>query len=322
MNNYSFLEKILHRLVLSSKSIKNYTYELELALFKKHLINHEDNHVFVAGLARSGTTILMNMIFKSKQFASLTYEDMPFLMAPNFWNKIQPNSKHESLKERAHNDGILISTNSPEAFEEVFWRSFKADISEKQFKEYIHLILNKNKKHRYVSKNNQNVKRLKIIRKIFPNSLVLIPFRSPLQQSNSLIKQHKKFIEMQQEDGFVKDYMNWIFHTEFGLTYKPIISDSLEYKDTHSINHWLEQWLKVYSKLYEELSEDENIIFICYEELCLNKKYWEKIKEKLKISHLYEAEFSISNSKVEYEFDNELKDSCDRFYEELLHKVV
>ena len=37
-------------------------------------------HVFITGLARSGTTILLNALYKSNIFASLTYSDMPFVL--------------------------------------------------------------------------------------------------------------------------------------------------------------------------------------------------------------------------------------------------
>ena len=39
-------------------------------------------------MARSGSTILLNSIYKTDIFASLTYADMPFVLAPNLWSKI------------------------------------------------------------------------------------------------------------------------------------------------------------------------------------------------------------------------------------------
>ena len=44
------------------------------------------------------------------------------LSAPNLWSKISFRNKDLELKERAHN-GIKVSTESPEAFEEVFWKT-------------------------------------------------------------------------------------------------------------------------------------------------------------------------------------------------------
>lgn len=44
--------------------------------------------IFICGLARAGTTILMRSIYETNEFASLTYEDMPLVIAPNIWAKI------------------------------------------------------------------------------------------------------------------------------------------------------------------------------------------------------------------------------------------
>ena len=49
--------------------------------------NNSDDHVFVSGLARSGTTALLNALYQSGTFASLSYDDMPFILAPNFGQK-------------------------------------------------------------------------------------------------------------------------------------------------------------------------------------------------------------------------------------------
>ena len=177
-------------------------FDVEQSIFFKKDDNFDDDHVFVTGLARSGTTILLNAIYQSNQFASLTYDDMPFILAPNFWAKISPRKIHGELQERAHSDGIRVSTNSPEAFEEVFWKTFVDDlkIREEFFIKFISLILKKNNKTHYLSKNNQNIRRLVLISEIFPRSKILIPFRDPLQQALSLFSQHMKFVKAQNED--------------------------------------------------------------------------------------------------------------------------
>ena len=93
MNNYSVLQRFLHRSVLSSQFMREIMFDVEQSIFLKKDDNFDDNHVFVAGLARSGTTMLLNAIYQSNQFASLTYDDMPFILAPNFWAKISPRQK-------------------------------------------------------------------------------------------------------------------------------------------------------------------------------------------------------------------------------------
>ncbi len=84
---------------------------------------------------------------------------------------------------------------------------------EEFFIKFISLILKKNNKTRYLSKNNQNIRRLNLISEIFPCSKILIPFRDPLQQALSLFSQHMKFGKEQNEDTFVRDYMKWIGHS-------------------------------------------------------------------------------------------------------------
>ena len=136
---------------------------------------HSDDHIFVSGLARSGTTILLNALFKSKKFSSLSYKDMPFVLAPNFWSKFSLSNNDSAMVERAHGDGIKVSTESPEAFEEVFWKTFsdRNNESKKKYKDYVQLINQRYNQERYLSKNNQNIRRLELISKIFPHSKIL-----------------------------------------------------------------------------------------------------------------------------------------------------
>ena len=91
MNNYSWLQQKLHQFALSSKFMREVMFDVESSTISTNQTN--DNHVFVAGLARSGTTILLNAIYKSNEFASLSYKDMPFVLAPNLWSKLSFNKK-------------------------------------------------------------------------------------------------------------------------------------------------------------------------------------------------------------------------------------
>ena len=99
MNNYSTLQRFLHRSMLSSQFMREVMFDVEQSVFLKKEDSFDDNHVFVAGLARSGTTMLLNAIYQSDQFASLTYDDMPFILAPNFWAKISPTKVHGEPQE-------------------------------------------------------------------------------------------------------------------------------------------------------------------------------------------------------------------------------
>ena len=207
----------------------------------------------MSGLPRSGTTLLMRSLYETNQFASLTYEDMPFILSPNLWSKITGRKiKSYTSKERAHGDNIQININSPEAFDEIFWRvklknkyiltnklilhEADDDIIE-DFRNFVSLLLYKYKKKLYLSKNNNNLLRLGSIIKSFPNCLILIPFRDPVQQANSLLIQHKNFTQMQNQNKFVKNYMSYLVHYEFGANHRQyeFIKNSKPESDNNSL---------------------------------------------------------------------------------------
>lgn len=310
MNNYSWLQQKLHQFALSSQFMKEATFDFEISTTSINQYN--ENHVFISGLARSGTTILLNALYKSKEFASLSYGDMPFVLAPNLWSKLSFNKKDSDLIERAHGDGIKVSSESPEAFEEVFWMTFdenNKDTKEK-FKNYVQLINHRYQKKRYLSKNNQNIRRLELISNTFPDSKILIPFRDPTQHAYSLFSQHQRFIEYSKKDKFISNYMKWIGHAEFGPNYIPIHKSNLNFKNDLNINHWLEQWYLTYQNCYETLKNEENIYFICYEQLCSSKEYWLDILQILGIKEIYDFKFKESYKDISLEIDNKLSNKA------------
>jgi hypothetical protein len=279
------------------------------------------DHVFITGLARSGTTILLNALYKSNIFASLSYADMPFVLAPNLWSKISFNKRDLELKERAHGDGIKVSTESPEAFEEVFWKTFAEDDDEleEKFRVYVANIVRKYKKERYLSKNNQNIKRVELISEIFTNSKILIPFREPIQHAYSLLNQHKKFIKDAKKDKFISKYMKWIGHTEFGPNYIPIYNQNLNFQNDLEINHWIEQWYLTYSNAFQSLKNKNNFYFISYEKLCLKRDYWLQIQKLVNLNKPYEFEFRESKKDIPCNIDPGLKEKAKSLYFELNH---
>jgi hypothetical protein len=322
MNNYSWLQQKLHQFALSSKFMREVMFDVESSAIS--IPQTYENHVFVSGLARSGTTILLNAIYKSDEFASLSYNDMPFVLAPNLWSKLSLNKKDIDLVERAHGDGIKVSTESPEAFEEVFWMTFDEDgkDTKEKFKNYVQLINHKYYKKRYLSKNNQNIRRVKLISKIFPHSKILIPFRNPIQHAYSLLSQHKRFIEDSKKDKFISNYMNWIGHTEFGPNYIPMHDKNLCFKDDLNINHWLEQWHLTYKHCFDKLKDNENVNFICYENLCNSSGYWLDILKILNIKDRYDFEFKESNKVISLKMDGDITQKGLSLYKELSHYVL
>ena len=317
MNNYSFLQRILHKLALSSQLIREVTFDVESTFFSSEI--EYKRHVFIAGLARSGTTVLLNALYKSNIFASLTYKDMPFILGPNLWSKISLNKGGFDLKDRFHGDGIKFSIESPEAFEEVFWETFNEKESETfdKFAIFINSILKKYKKNRYLSKNNQNIRRLNLISDFYNQSKILIPFRDPIQHCYSLLTQHDRFIKFSKKDRFISKYMKWIGHTEFGPNYVPINSENIFFKNSSEINHWVEQWNLTYRNCLETLIHKNNVYFISYEKLCSSRDYWLEILKKLEIQEIYEYEFKESKKEINLEIHNALKKESLSIFHEL-----
>lgn len=317
MNNYSWWQQKLHQFALSTNFMREVTFDIENFLIAVDEL--QDNNVFVAGLARSGTTILLNAIHKSNEFASLSYRDMPFVLAPNLWSKVFFHKQGGDSIQRAHGDGIKISHQSPEAFEEVFWMSFdeKDKKTIEKFKKYVQRINHRYQKGRYLSKNNQNIKRLKLISKIFPNSKILIPFRNPIQHGFSLLSQHQRFIEYSKKDKFISSYMKWIGHTEFGPNYAPINNDNLNFLDYSDINHWLEQWYLTYQNCFTTFNRNENVFFVCYEQLCSSKKYWFDILHRLNIKAKYDFEFKESFKDISLHINKDIMNQSLSLYAKL-----
>src|SRR3546814_5289036 len=52
--------------------------------------------------------------------------DLPFVFTPIFWNSFLARlpERRSAPAERAHSDGIVVTADSPEAFEEELWMAF------------------------------------------------------------------------------------------------------------------------------------------------------------------------------------------------------
>tara|TARA_B100000242_G_C43018400_1_gene473766 strand:+ start:507 stop:1466 length:960 start_codon:yes stop_codon:yes gene_type:complete len=314
MQNYSKIQKFLHDFVLSKKIINKSLFELEKIIYLKNKDLKNQSHVFITGLPRSGTTSLLNFLFSSDEYASLTFNNMPFILSPNFSKLFH--KKNIKKKERAHRDGITYDLNSPEALDEIFFDN-NEEFIKNELENYIQLILLNNKKSKYLSKNNLNYKRIHLIQSILPNSIFLIPIREPLQHANSLLNQHLHFSQLQKQDGFIRRYMNYLCHNEFGLDHKPW-NNPIHFNDLYNINYWLEQWYLFYEFIYKKFQSSENCYFIIYEELD-SPIYVEKILKKLnlKINKNIDLQFfkNSNKKKLNIEYDKNVFDKSLLLYQ-------
>lgn len=318
--NHSFLERALVHIILKPQGIKEFLFDVENFYFNKNKLNNDDEGIiFITGLARSGTTAALNAFYDTGDFASLIYEDFPFILAPNIYSQFKKIIKISNSKifKRAHDDGILISHKSPEAFEEIFWKKeLKNNYIKKEFllknvlnKEiidryriFISLIKKKNNKLKFISKNNNFVLRANYIIKNFNKSNVLVFFRDPLYQCNSLLKQHKNFLILQKKNNFITSYMNYLGHHEFGNNLKKFDIGLYNEQNPLDLNYWIEQWINYY-KYFLNFRIFNNVKFICYEELAekkndyLRKKIDHGLIDKINLSNYSCKNNIIFNSK-------------------------
>jgi hypothetical protein len=337
-SGYSAASKLFHRIALQSKFIAEASFDLENMLVKKKDEVLADNPIFISGLARSGTTILLQYLYETGLFSSLTYLDMPFVLMPNTWKRISYKKPSSEYSERAHGDGIMIGFDSPEAFEEVFWRIFcgesyiesdRLKVHEPdevilgKFKDYVGNILVNSSGRRYLSKNNNNVLRFAGLSHAFPNSHIIIPFRDPLQQAISLLDQHLHFSKIQEDDKFSLDYMNWLGHFEFGLNQKPFFLndektfEKMAHYDKTDINFWLVNWKNYYQYVNDQ--PIHNSLFFCYERFCMAPSLvLDRLFEVLNIVKIYSKPkpFTPVIATVDH-FDLDLLAECNVIYKQL-----
>ncbi|MEK9627541.1 MAG: sulfotransferase [Nitrospinota bacterium] len=291
-------------------------YDLEKQFFLDKAAVNRTQHLFITGLARSGTTSVLNLFYSGGTFASLAYEDMPFILSPNLWSKVRGKSAQLEKVERAHGDEIFINLQSPEAFEEVFWKYIlqnnyihshhleKHTVSEKhvqEFENFIQLVLKLRNRKNYLSKNNNNILRLNSLSKQMEDSIFLIIFRDPLNHARSLLNTHNKFIPFQEEDDFVREYMNFIGHNEFGLDHKRMLfTGDFKNNDAMALDYWLELWCHIYGFL-EKNCTSKNVRFVCYEDLCENPESYlrKKVLEDLFLDNLNFESLKNKNKKTD-----------------------
>lgn len=336
---YNFWQKWFHRLVLGSRIVSEFSLDLETGLSKIDTAAIEKSrHVFITGLARSGTTILLRRFYHSGHFCCLTYRDMPFVLMPSFWRLLSGNSAKSMEKtERAHGDGIKINYDSPEAFDEVFWKTTCGDKYIMQdhliahhpgwktmlrFKQYIGLILKSrnNGDGKYLSKNNNNILRLGVLCQALPNSLFLVPFRSPLQHGFSLLCQHRQFLNP--DDSFTTEYMGFLGHFEFGANHRPFaVSSAANPYDPGTLSYWLFLWNDVYQWLLT--NAPEQVVFVSYEYLCTDdSQTWTRLVEMAEMTAKAKdlEPLKLKTHAIEEQPPQALIQACNRTHQLLLNR--
>ena len=310
MENYNFIKKLLHDLILSNDFMKKAFYELDKFIYLKNKNYQSEIHIFITSLPRSGTTALLNAFAESEELCSLKYKNMPFITSPNI-SKIFKQNEGVS-KERYHKDGIKINLESPESFDEVFFSTYNEQEVIKELENYISLVLISSNKKRYLSKNNLNYKRIALIKKIFPNSKFVITIREPLYHSFSLLNQHKNFTNLQNNNSFAKRYMNYLGHYEFGNNHRTWFAPQ-KYFDYNNINYWLEQWFLFYDNIIKNYKDDLSCTFLAFEDFDKTDKI-DNLKKILNLDFNSHSLRNMNKKSLTIDFDSDLHSKCSKLY--------
>ena len=292
-SRYTALDRALHRLAFSTIEIQKGLADLEDKVYSKDLARMEvDRPVFITSLPRAGTTLLLDVIASTGSFGSHTYRDLPFVLIPLLWDTVSGGGRrqNESEIERAHGDGMTISYDSHEAFEEVLWRAYwphkyvedriltwgaedrdPHDEFDSFFRSHVRKLLLLRGGTRYVSKNNANIARIPKLLATFPDARVLVPFRRPVDHAVSMWRQHQNFTQIHEEEPFARRYMADIGHYDFGANLRPIDFDGWADCDCPGSPDEGGFWLRYWCAAFEHILKLPNLVpvtLVNYDRLC------------------------------------------------------
>lgn len=255
--------------------------------------------VYVTSLPRSGTTILTEMLERHPDLTCHRYSDFPNIWTPYWRNYLLQKTRRQApkLEERAHQDRIRVSNDSPEAVEEVLWMYFFPSAHDAQsnhvldgttrnrefdgfYREHILKLLAIRHARRYLAKGNYHVSRIRYILSLFPDAKFLIPVRDPVSQVASLARQHALFTLASREDSRVPLQLAWSGHFEFGPGRTQVnfgnsqasraIRDAWE--QGSEVEGWARYWAVTYQHILDQLQEFPEVREACllfrYEDLC------------------------------------------------------
>lgn len=258
-----------------------------------------DRPVYVGGLARAGSTILLEVLARHPAAVTHQYCDYPFLFTPVFWGRFLTRAAKPAPRavERAHRDGIMVTPQSPEAVEEMLWMAFfeslhdpavinalDAGVSQPDFerfyRDHLRKLLWLRHGERYIAKGNYNSTRFDYLLKLFPDARFILPIRAPVGHIASLMKQHRLLGEGERIHPRALAYMRRIGHFEFGLDRRPVnagddptIAAILDcWQRGAEVEGWARYWSHIYGFVADRLDANEGLLnatrVVRFEDLC------------------------------------------------------
>ncbi len=255
-----------------------------------------DRPVYVTGLARSGTTLLLEYLSSRPDFAFHRYRDFHGIFVPYWWRQGCKPCDSEP-QERAHGDRLQVTPDSPEAMEECLWMAFFRQLHdpgrshvlganstnarfERFYRDHIYKLMLAHNRQRYLAKNNYNLTRVKYLLKLFPDARFVVAVRHPRSHIASLIKQHRLFCEAESQYPRALAYMRHVGHYEFGLDRRPIHTPDVDkirqvrelWRAGEEVRGWARYWATLYGWFAAQLADDrrlkQSVEIVRYEDLC------------------------------------------------------
>ena len=148
--------------------------------------------IYVSGLARSGSTLLHEVVSACPGVATHRIKDFPLIDTPYWWRRATAQQRPSAPRQRPHRDKMMITSESPDAIEEMLWMAFfprchdpqvsnvlAADVKNAAFEKFypVHLrkLLLVERARRYAAKANYHVVRLAYLHRLFPDARFIVP---------------------------------------------------------------------------------------------------------------------------------------------------
>ncbi len=253
--------------------------------------------IYVCGLARSGSTLLHEIVTSAAGVSSHRVKDYPMVYTPYWWRRATAGRRRTAPRERVHRDRVLITADSPDALEEMLWMAFfpgchdpsvdnrlTAGDSHPAFEAFYRAHLGKlllaERATRYAAKANYHVARLAYLVRLFPDARIILPVRAPASHIASLVRQHQWFCQGQRQHPRSLAWMQRSGHFEFGRDRRPLnLGDDQRVRAIErawaageEVRGWACYWAMVYGHLQGVLDADARVRaatkVVHFEDLC------------------------------------------------------
>lgn len=258
-----------------------------------------DRPIYICGLARAGSTILLEILASHSDTASHRYRDFPFPFIPVWWNTFldRATGGGPEAVERFHEDRIRAGPESPEAMEEPIWMAFFPHCHDPErsnvlgtrtrrptfarfYRSHLRKMIRLRGGNRYLAKNNYNITRIEYLHRLFPRARFLLPMRAPVHHVASSMRQQRIFSRKLEGNRRALDYLRRAGHFEFGPLRRPIntgdetVTERIQqlWETGRECEGWAVYWRSIYRFVADLLEGDpelrQSALVVPYKRLC------------------------------------------------------